>query len=130
MLEPAWSPDGQTLAFAALDGPLFLGPASCCGQEVTLDPASQPTWSPEGGRVLFVREGDLVAFDVASGTERLVFEGVAPNLGTWAANGEIVYSDGEAGADIWILDPFTGTRRQLTDHPLDETDPDWTPTTG
>jgi Tol biopolymer transport system component len=42
----------------------------------------------------------------------------------WMADGRMLYTSTEAGnADIWIHDPATGTRRQLTTHPRDDYTP-------
>jgi dipeptidyl aminopeptidase/acylaminoacyl peptidase len=46
----------------------------------------------------------------------------------WMPGGSIVYASRASGnLDLWILDPKTGTRRQLTSHPADDLQPSISP---
>jgi dipeptidyl-peptidase 4 len=66
-----WAPDGQSL-LVPLDGDLYLAPLTGPVRRLTDTPTSEldGTVSPKGGFVSFVRDQNLVVFDLARGGER------------------------------------------------------------
>jgi Tol biopolymer transport system component len=93
-LDPAFSPDGQTLAFATSDGRVATVPA-LGGQARTLagGGAGDPVWSPDGRRVLFRIRRALHTVSRTGGASSLVIEDPAfPVLGraAWSPDGRAV----------------------------------------
>lgn len=70
--DPAWSPNGSTLAFQRDDG-IYLT-ASPSGERllVPIDEPGPPAWSHDGQRVAFVSRGTLYVADVAGGSPHVV----------------------------------------------------------
>jgi eukaryotic-like serine/threonine-protein kinase len=84
--QPAWSPDGRTLAYvAAVDGRQHVyvrGIGAAQSTLVTKEPSTTmtPFWSPDGSRIYFTRasDGNLVSVGAAGGEPQLVAGTVEP----------------------------------------------------
>ena len=95
-----WSPDGAFLAYAALAA--GFGPADIwvldvgTGQRVnvTTTPDSgefMPSWSPDGTRIVFTRDGDVWAMDADGGDAAPLTQGEAFDTSPeWAPVGDLV----------------------------------------
>ncbi len=73
---PVQSPDGTTLAFSAL-GSIYLMPLDGTGEPRRLAGGFQPSWSPDGAQIAFVRwtardAGHVWAMPVANGEARRI----------------------------------------------------------
>ncbi|HEX9128889.1 MAG TPA: hypothetical protein VF850_07010 [Gemmatimonadaceae bacterium] len=124
---PAWSPDGTKLAFRRLvHGPygdvgrIFVVNRDGTGlRQVTPDDASRnpfdsdPSWSPDGTRLLFSRSGELSFINV-DGTG-LTWTGVVGDSPSWSRDGtHIAYQSINGGNEgIWVMD-MSFTPHQLT----------------
>jgi len=88
-IQPAWSPDGRTLAFvSATRGGIWLVPA-LGGSPVQLTGfGSRPEWSPDGRSIAF-QSGVQIEFSAT------VFESFPPSA-------------------LWVVDLASGRNRQLT----------------
>jgi len=109
--EPAWSPDGRTLAVVTAGGPLgadgpatfglaILDVASGKATPILVHPASNgqdhfPRWSKDASKLVFWRERPA--------------------------------SNGSPESAIFVIDAKGGEPRQLTDWSLMASDPDWSP---
>ncbi|MGW9213366.1 amidohydrolase family protein [Embleya sp. NPDC055664] len=74
---PVWSPDGRSMA-VIVESALWLLPVRADGapdgeaRQLTTETADHPSWSADGGRLLYLTAGRLRLFDVAAGTARTV----------------------------------------------------------
>lgn len=142
---PAFSPDGQTLAFsrATEDGTDLYTinlKDNCCLRRLTVGRFSDnlsPTYSPDGQRIAFVstRPGlPQIYVMAADGTDQQLFApfdyGVtgSSNAPEWSPDGQSVafHRDVAGTLQVFVLDVRTRTVRQLTSVGRNE-DPTWAP---
>ncbi|MFA6110195.1 MAG: leucine-rich repeat domain-containing protein [Candidatus Latescibacterota bacterium] len=132
--EPAWSPDFARLAFISdqkgspqvfvmeLDAahpvpvsvPLTDDPAS----------ASQPQWSPQGDRIVYVDQSDIMVLSLGGGSAtNLTHSSAADILPCWSPDGaRIAFSSDRARSmDVYVMNADGSQARRLTqgaDHEL------------
>jgi len=142
---PAFSPDGQTLAFSrateeGTDLYTINIKTNCCLRRLTVGRFSDnlsPTFSPDGQRIAFVstRPGlPQIYVMAADGTDQQLFApfdyGVtgASNAPEWSPDGQSVafHRDVAGTLQVFVLDVRTRTVRQLTSVGRNE-DPTWAP---
>ena len=142
---PAFSPDGQTLAFSrateeGTDIYTISLKDNCCVRRLTVGRFSDnlsPTFSPDGQRVAFVstRSGlPQIYVMAADGTDQQLFApfdyGVtgSSNAPEWSPDGQSVafHRDVAGTLQVFVLDVRTRTVRQLTSVGRNE-DPTWAP---
>ncbi|HEY3219601.1 MAG TPA: hypothetical protein VGJ80_02625 [Gemmatimonadales bacterium] len=142
---PAFSPDGQTLAFSrateeGTDLYTINIKNNCCLRRLTVGRFSDnlsPTFSPDGQRIAFVstRPGlPQIYVMAADGTDQQLFApfdyGVtgASNAPEWSPDGQSVafHRDVAGTLQVFVLDVRTRTVRQLTSVGRNE-DPTWAP---
>jgi eukaryotic-like serine/threonine-protein kinase len=94
----ALSPDGRSLAFAAVDtgGTTLLWVRSLQSfvsrALAGTDDAQYPFWSPGGKSIGFFARGKLMKVDVEGGALFTIADAIAPRGGTWNDAGVIVYA--------------------------------------
>jgi Tol biopolymer transport system component len=130
---PAWAPDGRSITSAANDHDvphLFQVPIDGGAPSVLLrDYSLDPEWQPSGRFVVYSGPDIGTTFSVkAVGSDGLAH--ALPRLATltrgarhlkFLAGGRwLAFLRGEIGhKDLWLMDPETGTERQLTNLPGD-----------
>ncbi|HET6362743.1 MAG TPA: LpqB family beta-propeller domain-containing protein [Gemmatimonadota bacterium] len=139
--QPAWSPDGSTLAVVGEEGGrkrILLVPAAG-GPPRALTPGgndtqTEPDWSPDGARLAFTsgegRDAEIAVATVAGGeATRLTDNDVEDRSPTWSTSGEriaFVSRRPDAKENLWLVDPDGEDLDDLTDYDEDEArDPDW-----
>jgi Tol biopolymer transport system component len=127
-LMPAWSPDGQTIAFSRQANEQQLVPDLWVVQpeggdaRLLVEDGLAPSWSPDGSRIAF--EGLSGVYMVgADGTgSRSVAAGGEPD---WSPDGKrIVFT---RGGDVWLMRADGTGQRRLTRTSADELEPCYSP---
>ena len=139
-IEPAWSPDGSTIAFASKrSGNFDLYAMSADGSGTrrltsTKDDDVQPDWSTDGKQIVFTRgsPGRLFIMDAdGAGTHRVTKEEVDETEPAWSPDGRwIAYSRREPGTSIrelWLVRPDGSQARRLTKLGGVAQGPSWSP---
>jgi hypothetical protein len=123
--DPAWSPDEGSIAFARRlrvtedDGSTRfehrLVVADLLGGTERVvatsdERLSAPSWSPDGGAIAYLIDGDLRMVQLDELSESLLLAGVADGRGAWSADGSAIaamigWSDGQASVAVhWLQD--------------------------
>lgn len=134
----AISPDGNVIVFVSYRNETrdLYAVTVDTGEEVNLTASDthewQPSWSPDGRQLAFIRETNLYIMDYATGDTTLLHEGYDSSP-VWSPDGtRIAFSwylypaDAEYGNyDLFVFDIDTGEITRLTDLPGDDIVPHW-----
>ena len=136
---PAWSPDGQKIAFLAwrptgrsvFEMRVVNADGSRQRGRLLVRKAGSFAWSPDGRRIAFV--GPSVAIYVVnadgSGQRRLTRDGAPSTSPVWSPDGRRIAFEGWrfGEADIFVMNADGSGQRRLTRNPARDLDPAWSP---
>lgn len=137
-LEPAWSPDGTSIAFSSRRGgalDIFVMDADGTGTKRLTSAKkddSRPTWSPSGQRIAFARAGDIYVMNAdGSGVRRISDESADESEPAWSPDGgRIAYvrrTPGTPVQEVWLMRPNGSARRAVTAGGAKAYAPAWSP---
>ncbi|HYE50072.1 MAG TPA: hypothetical protein VEB20_10820, partial [Azospirillaceae bacterium] len=129
--DPAWSPDGRTLAYVAGEPgaeEIWLAPADGPPRRLTRLSAGRLSglaWSPDGRRIAAVAHApggaaDLVVADALTGTAVALTDGPAPEASpAWSADGRRLHFAAERGGvwRAWRMEPHAGAEAEPVSGP-------------
>ena len=136
-LDPAWSPDGQKLAFARGNGlgrsDIYVVNANGSGAKRlarAAAPELSPAWSPDGMRIAFVRTspGGVAPAHIyvmnadGTGARRVASDASDP---AWSPGGRRIAFTRDG--DIWTLTLGSGELTRLTQDAGSDSQPAWSP---
>jgi Tol biopolymer transport system component len=138
-VDPAWSPDGRSIAFASKrSGTFDVYVMRADGDEtrrLTATPEDElhPTWSPDGARIAFGGAGKIHVMDADGSAPRAITSGslaedAAP---AWSPNGKWIAfvrrRRGEVEREIWLVHPDGSDPRRVTSLHGSSINPAWSP---
>ena len=144
-INPAWSPNGNQIAFTKLSGPdnahFEIYVMDTNGDNLNLltsRPYSDhsPSWSPEGKQIAFHstrnKNTDIYIMDAdGQNLRRLTNHPDVDRDPAWSPDGRqisfVSYAKPNRRDDIYIIGVNGQNRRNLTNHPADDRRPAWSP---
>jgi Tol biopolymer transport system component len=135
---PAWSPDGNRIAFMSVSDPIiFVMDIDGLNLVQLTDDSGGgglPSWSPDGSHIAFMseREGDadIYAMDAQGVSEiQLTYDPAADLFPAWSPDGNRIAfaSDRGGDSDIYVMDADGSNVVRLTHDPEYDSAPAWAP---
>jgi TolB protein len=138
-LQPAWSPNGRSIAFASKrDGRFHVYVMAAEGGEarrLTSGPEddTRPSWSPDGRRIAFARAGELYSIPAGGGKPHRITRELGGDAGdpAWSPDGKLIAYDyrapGFSTREVWVVDPDGSRPREVTRLKQESGLPSWSP---
>jgi Tol biopolymer transport system component len=143
-LEPAWSPDGEWIAYVTM--PTSTASISVMRADGTqqrrLGEGRTPSWSPDGTRIAFSTENAIMVMN-ANGTDRralvrLGFQGMVPGSNelshpAWSPDGSRIAFDSRGGTQpmlwrqVYVMEADGTNLHALGQDPFAKSNPSWSP---
>ena len=128
----AWSPDGNSIVFSNGAGAADLynvailtreGKGSPWGppRRLSSDTGVDARWSPDGGRIVYIRRGEVHIMRRDGRDDRVIASGSTagksrPQYAIWSSDGQTIYfkaADADNRAGIWAVPAGGGTPRLI-----------------
>ena len=138
-LQPAWSPDGASIAFASRRDRtthIYVMRADGTGTRRLTGGAqddSRPAWSPDGRQIAFARQGELYVVAASGGSPHRLTHGLGGDAANpaWAPNGKLIAYDyrpaGFSIRELWVVRADGTDPRQVTHLRQASEQPTWSP---
>lgn len=135
-LDPAWSPDGGSIAYVrGSRSPAVFVAGADGARERRVTEGAAPAWSPDGSRLVVSRRvpggSDLWIVDVASGAERRLTRTDRPERDpAWSPDGRaiaFVRTEVRGADEIYAVRPGGRGLKRLTRSPDNDFGPAWSP---
>jgi TolB protein len=132
-LNPAWSPDGKTIAYTH-NGYIYLMDAANGSNKRRLSsmPGGEATWSPDGSKIAFWAGDDsstqIYIIDANGKNLRQLTDGKGYHENPdWSLDGQwIVYWSDETGdREIYLIHPDGSGKINITNSPGADEGPEW-----
>lgn len=138
---PAWSPDGQKIAFTRLADMYVMNADGSGVRQLTYDVADDgcPAWSPDGMHIAFhshrgglypdIYVMDAASTDLATPPTNLTNSGAGDWCPSWSPDGAYIAfaSDRDGNAEIYVMNADGTLQTRLTNNTTIDTDPSWSP---
>ena len=139
--DPAFSPDGERIAFGSdrEGGGLFVMGATGESPKKIASEGAHPSWSPDGRKIVYSTErvpdpyarntiASLFVVDVATGEKKRIYDGDAVQP-AWSPGGKRIafFAVSEGQRDLGTIPADGGAATAVTHDPATDWDPFWSP---
>lgn len=133
---PQFSPDGTKIVFdsiRSLEAEVWVMNANGTNPvNLTQNPAGDqfPTWSPDGGKIAFAREGDIWVMNAnGSGQANLTNDASYQEAPVWSPDGTKIafHRDVAEQAEVGVMNANGSNLQNITNNPAYDDNADWGP---